>query len=127
MYKPEDDDEVADGGSVRVPLFLSDSARPLLTADAATRMRIAARDQYIARTSDAWRHLRSVDAHEPSIFSPPDVTSSKKPDDEEAMRETAYEQYKQNLSNAWRSPVGRTNPNAATAIERERQREKAGR
>jgi hypothetical protein len=43
------------------------------------------------------------------------------PDDIQARRDAAWNSYKDQLSNAWRSPAGRADPNRAAGVEAERQ------
>jgi hypothetical protein len=59
----DDDDVMPDGHSLRVPMVMMDSARGHVgyTTDQ-LRMRKQARDEYIARMTDAWRSPSSHDA-----------------------------------------------------------------
>ena len=135
----EDDDIVADGESVRCPIYLMDTVqaqfafgaddhRPgyrAMAGDAAVRdARTAARDAretWIKDLTSAWKRTPSTyDAGEPDagevllkrhLRSEPD-------DNAQALRERAYQNYCDELSRAWQR--GRTDPRAATAVERQR-------
>ena len=135
--KAEDDDIVADGESVRCPIYLMDTVqaqfafgaddhRPgyrAMAGDAAVRdARTAARDAretWIKDLTSAWKRTPSTcDAGEPDAG---DVLLKRhlRPDDNaQALRERAYRNYCDELSRAWQR--GRTDPRAATAVERQR-------
>ena len=143
--KAEDDDIVADGESVRCPIYLMDTVqaqfafdadnhRPhyVSTTDAAVTDALAkardARNEYIRRLTGAWKHTAGCDGAEPS-----DPTSSGEtpdpgsllrrhlePDDAARLREKAWRARNDALSNAWRNPPGRTDPGAALGIEHRR-------
>jgi hypothetical protein len=144
---------VPDGGVVRVPLMLMDSRqravashyadsyvdRQLLdnyhspgyraATDAATRnaraAAIDARDEYVARLTDAWRTKPMRDCAEPDIGSPPDPAAPEALGTPEAQRrrDAVYAKYRDALQNAWR-----TNPSAAAnAIERQGEQWRHGR
>jgi hypothetical protein len=118
--------------------------------------RMAARDGYIKRLTNAWR-TPARDAAEPSIHSPPEdlarmrrhVYGAEDPDDPVAKKQAAYEAYRNKLSNAWKSPTGvahaeasitgagpksmavessgRTNPGRAGEVQRQLAQWKGGR
>jgi hypothetical protein len=74
----------------------------------------------VKKLGDSWR-LPHHDAAEPDLGSPPEVlrrhlrTEPDEPGaDHQARRDKAWAAYKDQLGNAWR-----TNPRAATAIERQ--------
>jgi hypothetical protein len=122
----EDDDTVRDGETLRTPMYLMDSTqRPLLTADAARELRRTARDEYVRRLTDAWRHPPSTTNHDASE---PDASEAllkrhlhgeREPDvgSAQGRRDKAWAAYKDRLSNAWRA--GRTDPGRAGGIERQ--------
>jgi hypothetical protein len=162
-YHFDDDDEIEDGHSVRVPMMIMDGNRVNLSdtvrfeggqphfarmADTASESSIedlesprdldalrdaarAARDAWIKQTCEAWR-TPSRDAAEPDLGSRPEevmrmrrhLRGTEEEDDAAALREKSYAAYKDRLSNAWR---GRTDPRAATAIERQGERWRGGR
>ena len=106
------------------------------TADART----AARDAYlemVRRAESAWRQPMDQngpggplwshrDAAEPDNSSPPEVMRAhlrgNEPDNVAEIKERAWAQYRDNLQNAWK-----TDPRAATAIERQGERWRGGR
>jgi hypothetical protein len=129
-FEIEDDDEnvvdgvVQDGGRVRVKMAMMDALQAAVSsrapifnaarhrpgfrdARAARDFRAGARMVYLKQLTDAWRR----DA-EPDIGSPNNGGSRAA--------------YLAQLSNAWRTPPG-TNPNAATAIERQAEAWRHGR
>jgi hypothetical protein len=80
-------------------------------------------DEYCSRISNAWRRppRAAWDAAEPDLGSRPEELRRHlrtEPDDAEALRERAYRNYCDELSRAWQR--GRTDPRAATAVERQR-------
>jgi hypothetical protein len=138
-----DDDDVRDaeegiardGESVRTPLVLMDSvqrqiaatfdadshrphfARPTADARAASR---AAYDEMCARLREAYK-MPHRDAAEPDRGTPPAELMRRhlrtEPDDNaQARRDRQWAEYCDRVSNAWR-----TDPRAATAIERQRE------
>ena len=125
--------EIRDGESVRVPLLLTDSATrdhqphfvrvtDAVVRDARTAAR-EARDQMIERATSAWR-LPQRDAAEPPAAvmrrrTEPDEPSAA---DHQARRDAIWNDYKTRLGNAWK-----TDPNAATQIERRGERWRGGR
>jgi hypothetical protein len=98
--------------------------RPTNVRDARALSNAAYREM-CAKLQDAWR-TPSRDAAEPNNSSPAEVMRrhlSTEPDDNvQARRDAAWAQYRDQLSNAWRQ--GRTDPNAATAIEQRLERER---
>jgi hypothetical protein len=146
----EDDDDLdvlADGQSVKVPLYLCDEAVQRAIAgvdlrdhqpgfryatDAARAVVRDARNEMIRRAENAWRTPR--DAAEPDaavellrrrVPAPHDDPSGAmrghlEPDAAAAAREKAWRARCVALENAWRSPIGRTDPDAAFAIEHRR-------
>jgi len=153
-YLDDDDDaEIGDGESVVVPLHLMDATQRAVAGvdlhqpgyrrvtDAAVRdARTAARearDQMIERATSAWRLPQRdphKDAAEPDAGSPPGVmrahlrgTDPDEPDEPDAddvqgRRDAIWNDYKTRLANAWK-----TDPRAATAIERQGERWRGGR
>jgi len=141
-YDLDDDDDtmIPDGGRVRVPLYLCDDATQRaiagqtfdaaahqpgyrMASDAARRKVQDARAQWIRKMCDAWRTPHK-DASEPDaaeallrrhLRGEPD-------DDTQSRRDRGYQEYCDRISNAWR-----TNPQAATAIERQGERWRHGR
>jgi hypothetical protein len=139
----EDDDRVvADGEVVRVPLHLMDARqvavyrhfhpdnhRPhfVTSNDAAAldarREAKAAYDEMCKRATEAWRAPLRTDAGQPDLGSRlQEVRARNEPDDVEKLRERTRAQYLDTLQNAWR-----TNPQAATAIERQGEQWRGGR
>jgi hypothetical protein len=145
-YLDDDDDRVvADGEVVRVPLHLMDARqvavyrhfhpdnhRPhfVTSNDAAAldarREAKAAYDEMCKRATEAWRAPQHADAPQPGSFSPPEATRRHLrdgPDDDvEKIRKRTRSEYLGQLQNAWR-----TNPQAATAIERQGEQWRGGR
>jgi hypothetical protein len=177
-YQFDDDDEIEDGRSVRVPMLVMDGRRVNLTdtvrfedgqphfvraVDAASEsstfadvesprlgdVRTArdavrvARDRWIADMCSAWKRPPTRDAAAPDLGSRPEELMRRhlwgpdddgKPDSSERRRLTerreesqrerdrAWIRYRDNLANAWK-----TNPRAATAIERQGERWRGGR
>jgi hypothetical protein len=143
----EDDDRVvADGEVVRVPLHLMDARqvavyrhfhpdnhRPhfVTSNDAAAldarREAKAAYDEMCKRATEAWR-TPVRDAAEPDASTElPKRHLGSEPDEDDAaraekIRERTRAEYLDQLQNAWR-----TNPQAATAIERQGERWRGGR
>jgi hypothetical protein len=137
---------VPPGGVVRVPMYLLDSVQRQIASqtfdghrpgyaqltDAQIATRRAARDAMIRRAENAWRTPR--DAAEPDAavellrrpVPPPHYDPSGamrghlEPDAAAAAREKAWRARCVALENAWRSPIGRTDPDAAFAIEHRR-------
>jgi hypothetical protein len=139
--KPNDDDDdvVRDGEGVRVPVYLIDTVRfedgearflravdersksaNFTDVDAARDAVQAARESWIKQMCDAWKRPPTRDAAEADagevllkrhLRSEPD-------DNAQALRERAYRNYCDELSRAWQR--GRTDPRAATAVERQR-------
>jgi len=105
----------------------------LATARDAAR---AARDAWIKQTCEAYKHPPTRDAAQPDTGSPPEELRRHlrdKPDDDSAFgpgdvarlerkRLSQWQEYRDRLSSAWRSPIGRTDPAGATregsAVER---------
>jgi hypothetical protein len=149
----ETDEMARDGETVRTPMMIMDSAcghRPgfVQLTDELIAKRWEARDAMIRRAEQAWR-TPDRDAAEPDLGSRPEELLRRhlwgKPDDdgasdpgnpsavmrrhltkrdEQAQRERdlAWTRYRDNLANAWK-----TNPRAATAIERQGERWRGGR
>ena len=149
----DDDDMVRDGDTVRVRTLLTDRVeydnnhqpRFVRMVDEASRDAArAARDAWIKQTTEAWR-TPARDFAQPDLGSRPEEVMRRKPDDDgapdpgnvhaierrrvtergaEAQRERdlAWTRYRDNLANAWK-----TNPRAATAIERQGERWRGGR
>jgi hypothetical protein len=134
-------DVVPPGGVVRVPLYLCDTvqARFAFDADAhrphhaaltdeVRKLRAETRAEYLANLRDAWRSpaRRAVDNDQPDLTSRPGEVRRHlrtEPDDNvQARRDAAWAAYKDQLSNAWR-----TDPRAATAIERQAEQWRGGR
>jgi hypothetical protein len=133
----DDDVEIPDGRSLRVPMMMFDSRRFAYDApgyqDARKAARLA-RDEWVARLQDAWKHPPTRDGGQPDSSSAPQelrrYLRGNEPDDDGAPRrrlserpqDAEWRRYRDNLQNAWRGPIGRTNPNAATsegsAVER---------
>ena len=96
--------------------------------DSAERVRREARADYIRRLSDAWKRppRAASDAAEPDLGSRPEELRrhlrTEPDDDAQARRDRAWADYCDRASNAWR-----TNPRAATAIERQGERWRGGR
>jgi hypothetical protein len=89
----DDDDEIPDGRSVRVPMVLMDSMaghRPgyVQLTDEQVAMRREARDAMIRRAENAWRTRPACDAAEPDLGSRPEEVMRRhlrgKPDDDGA-------------------------------------------
>jgi hypothetical protein len=120
-YLDDDDDVVADGESVRVPLFMRDHQpgyRGVSDAKVRDAQRMArdARQTWIRDLSSAWRTPHK-DASEPDaaearlrrhLRSEPD-------DDAQVRRDRAWKSYCDQLSTAWQ-----TNPRRADEVERQR-------
>jgi hypothetical protein len=149
----DDDDEVRDnaevrpGQSIRVPLHLCDSLQRAVylgyktdardhqphyyggaTDAALERGRREARDAMIKRATEAWRTPHR-DAPEPDNSSPAatmrrHLAGPDEPDDNnaQARRDAVWNDYKTRLASAWK-----TNPNAATQIERQGEQWRGGR
>ena len=124
---------------------MSDEASNLQDLDAARDAARAARDAWIKQTCDAWR-TPSRDAAEPDaaealltrhLRDKPDDEGAPDPGDVAAVerrrltergaeaqreRDLAWTRYRDNLANAWK-----TNPRAASAIERQGERWRGGR
>jgi hypothetical protein len=123
------DDEVPPGGSVRVPLYLTDSdARDhqphfvRAVTDAAVRDARAAardaRDQMIERATNAWRMAGRVQSKQDADPTKPDPSAANVAEEElerwqgrdlsdlaravEARRRAVHAEFSQRLSNAWR-------------------------
>jgi hypothetical protein len=91
----DDDDMVPDGGSVRVPMLLTDSrrfafdaenhrphyGRPTGAVHNARIVRTAARDAYLRRLTDAWRTM-GRDANPPQFTCPECRGTGRDPDDD---------------------------------------------
>jgi hypothetical protein len=100
-----------------------------VSKDAATTVRRAAYDDYCRRLTDAWRTPHK-DAAEPEAATQllhPDpysgVQAPRRPVPSDA-RERAWNSYKNQLGNAWQQ--GRTDPQAATAIEQQAEKWRHG-
>ena len=97
-------------------------------ADSAERVRREARADYIRRLSDAWKRppRAAWDAAQPDLGSRPEELRrhlrTEPDDDAQARRDRAWADYCDRVSNAWR-----TDPRAATAIERQGERWRGGR
>ena len=140
-----DETETArDGEVVRTRMLMMDARRSAFDArdhqphyaevsDAMLGALGSARGAWIKQINDAWRtpqrtgDMRSGDAAEPDNSSRAAVMRrhlrGDDPDDNAAARrEKAWAAYKDQLSNAWR-----TDPRAATAIERQGERWRGGR
>jgi hypothetical protein len=158
----DNDDELRDGESVRVPVFLVDTVRfkdgqphfvravdqpskskTVLDLDAARDAARAARESWVKQMCDAWKRPPMLDAAQPDLGTRPEEVM--RPDDDGAPdpgdvraverrrltergteaqgeRDRAWRRYCDNLQNAWK-----TNPRAATAIERQGERWRGGR
>ena len=98
------------------------------SADLVERFRREARADYIRRLSDAWKRppRAAWDAAEPDLGSRPEELRrhlrTEPDDDAQARRDRAWADYCDRLSNSWR-----TNPRAATVIERQAERLRGGR
>jgi len=123
--KPPDDD-----GNLEAT-----SKSPRSTTDARALAR-AAYDAMCVRLRDAWRPQSHGDTEElmrRHTFGAPGLSAASDPDvDADELlarhmraRDTAYADYKHQLSNAWRG--GRTDPRAAAQVEERLEREKHGR
>ena len=91
---------------------------------------LAARDQMIQRARDAWKRPPVRDAAEPDQGSRPEERMRRHLRTEEgaeaqARRDAAWAAYRDRLGNAWR--MGRVDPGAASAIERQGERWRGGR
>jgi hypothetical protein len=134
-------DVVPPGGVVRVPLYLCDTVQAQFAFDAdahrphyaaltdeVRKLRAETRAEYLANLRDAWRSPArcAVDNDQPDLASRPREVRRHlraEPDDNvQARRNAAWAAYKDQLSNAWR-----TDPRAATAIERQGERWRGGR
>jgi hypothetical protein len=84
---------------------------------------------YVRDLQSAWKRpadpiARTYEPHRP--FVPRSARDAAQPDqgtrpeDVQARRDAAWKSYTDQLSNAWKSPVGRLDPNRAGVIERER-------
>jgi hypothetical protein len=148
MRRHDDDDDyvVRDQERVRVPLHLMDSTQravagldlidrdlrdhqPGFRAADTTDARQAARDardQYVRRLSDSWRMPARDQQGEREPDNDPDDPGARMRShlqtessvEAQAKRDRIWAQYRDQLGQAWR--MGRTNPQAATAIERQR-------
>jgi hypothetical protein len=89
------------------------------------------RAEMIQRLTDAWKSAATPNPKERTTNVPrrnaglstrdgaePDAGS--RPDDLQAKRDEAWNSYRASLSEAWKSPVGRLDPNRAGVVERER-------
>jgi hypothetical protein len=126
----DDDPIVPDGGVVRSRIVLMDG-RPINARDhqphygrpTANRAAVtAAYDSMCARLTNSWR-LPSRDAAMPDLGSRPEELMRSHLETEssaeaQAKRDRIWQQYRDDLSRQWM--MGRTNPQAATAIERQR-------
>jgi hypothetical protein len=129
----DDDDRILeDGEKISVRLMMRDNQPGFLSlSDAAVRdaRRVAhdAREEMIRRAQEAWRTPpnASRDAAQPDS-SPPEVTRRHLRGDDldnaQARRDAAWNSYKDQLGNAWRTDSGR-----ATAIERQAEMWRGGR
>jgi hypothetical protein len=114
----DDDDEVQDGESIRVPMYLADGVaaahRPGYRVDPAhevsdfrglrlDEMKRSSRNQYIRRTVDAWRGPGDDD-RAPLPKAPGMAAPAKEPEPlpDPDLARVAYEQYRKALSMAWR-------------------------
>jgi hypothetical protein len=126
-------DVIPDGGSVRVPLLLTDHQPGFVSVNGAAvrdaqRMARDARDAYVQRLTSAWRTPLARDAGEPDaaeallkrhLRSEPTEPDE---DDAQARRDRQWAEYCDRISNAWR-----TNPQAATTVERQGEQWRGGR
>jgi hypothetical protein len=129
-----DDDEIGDGETLTVPMMLMDAARAQRAVvfdardhcphhaeltDEVRKLRAKMRAEYLAGLQDAWRTPPHIDAAEPDNSSPAAVLRrhlrTEPDDDAQARRDRAWADYCDRVSNAWR-----TDPRAATAVERQR-------
>ena len=140
----DDDDDVSgmaeDGETIRCPLYLMDGVQRQIAdayqlsqpgyrsvndsdvLDAQHKARLA-RQQWIADLQTQWR-LR--DAAQPDLSARPDELLMRRhmasdPDADDDPKLAAIRERDFRLQNAWRSP-GLTDPGAANAVERQRQR-----
>jgi len=127
------DDVVQDGQSVRTRVTLMDHGRRINARDhqphyaSDTRARQAAldaRDQYVRRLRDSWR-TPGRDAAEPDLGARPEELmrshlQTESSAEAQAKRDAAWSAYKDQVSRAWM--MGRTDPQAATAVENLRRR-----
>jgi hypothetical protein len=133
MRKHLDDDEdiVADGQSVRVPVYLMDNVQREIAfdardhqphfgrpSDAVLDARKQARDAYIRRTCEAWRTAGRVQSKQDADPSEPDPNAANAVEREletwqgrdpaelaravEARRRRTHAEFSERLSNAWR-------------------------
>jgi hypothetical protein len=143
-YADSDNVEVPDGASVKCNLIMMDG-RPLRSAlmdgrfnardhqphyatdtKDARRAALDARAEYVKRLSDSWR-LSGRDAPQPDLGSRPDELMRSHLQTEsnaelQGKRDRIWAQYRDQLANAWR-----TNPQAASAIERQGEQWRGGR
>jgi len=143
--KPPDDDDDGDDGedtmdaNIQQAFDVADHRPGFRYATDAARVAVRdARDEMIRRATTAWRTpqqpqrtTRSRDAAEPDLGARPEelamrrhLRGTEEDDAAAALREKSYAAYKDRLSNAWR---GRTDPRAATAIERQGEAWRGGR
>jgi hypothetical protein len=136
----DDDGEriLEDGESIRVPFFMCDG-RPVAfnaldhqpgfrVGDAEVRdARSSARAAWIRQMADAWNQSPpSRDAAARPDLDPDDDPGARmrghlqteSNEESQRRRDAAWGAYKDQLANAWM--MGRTNPQAATAVERQR-------
>jgi hypothetical protein len=145
--RDDDDDGVSgmaeDGEVVRRPVLLLDGGRDFawgrpgyhvtddqqVTDQKVRDARMIARDEMIRRAESAWkRPTRAVwDGPEPDSGTPPSEMMRRHlnvdpdgDDDAQAKRDAAWEAYKDQLQNAWKTPG--CDPNAAAGIEAMRRR-----
>jgi hypothetical protein len=135
----DDDDMVPDGHSVKVRLELMDALQRQVAfnardhqphhaelTDEVRQLRAATRDAYIQQITTAWSRrpgrVQDTVAPEPrDNLMRPHLSFA----DAQSLREKAYADYVERISNGWRA--GRTDPRAATAIERQGEQWRGGR
>jgi hypothetical protein len=90
---------------------------------------LEARAAYVRDLQTAWKRpadpiARTYEPHRPFVprsardAAQPDLGT--RPEEIQARRDAAWKSYTDQLSNAWKSPVGRLDPNRAGVVERER-------
>jgi hypothetical protein len=100
----DDDDEVKDGETIRVPIYLCDATqhRPRYgeLSDEQRKVRQTTRDAYVRDLANAWRSPR--DAAAPDEPGEPDEPDEQRPLPDPGVVEATYQAYRKALGQAWR-------------------------